>query len=202
MGPGGQPMNPADWNRMTNPQPRPGALAPQDAGKAGAAGDAPAGAFIPGQILDVTIWAHDDTVQPGKTYRYKMKYKLLNPIYGSRNIAEQPKLQDQFALESKFSEWSKPVRIEVFKWEDGAWHSKTFECAPGDLIGGKDGKVDYSTGFSVVEFRPDPRNSEETRVVVCDPSGSLGIRDRKDINSEEYKKLQQEAAKVVSASAK
>ena len=39
---------------------------------------------------DVEIWAHDDTVVAGKTYRYKMRYRLKNPIFGAANAREPP----------------------------------------------------------------------------------------------------------------
>jgi hypothetical protein len=32
-------------------------------------------------LADIDIMAHDDTVQPGQTYRYKLRYRLFNPTW-------------------------------------------------------------------------------------------------------------------------
>jgi hypothetical protein len=48
---------------------------------------------------DIRIMAHDDTAEPGKTYRYKLRYRLLNPIWRMQRIAPR-ELVGQFAITS------------------------------------------------------------------------------------------------------
>ena len=36
----------------------------------------------------IEVWAHDETAQAGKTYHYRIVYKVRNPIYGAFNVAE------------------------------------------------------------------------------------------------------------------
>ena len=33
---------------------------------------------------DLWVWAHDMTVEPGKTYRYRMTLQLANPFFGHK----------------------------------------------------------------------------------------------------------------------
>ena len=53
---------------------------------------------------------------------------------------------------------SSSVPVEVFRWSDGVLHEEHFRVLPGDAIGGEKGGVDYSTGFTLVDLRPDFRN--------------------------------------------
>src|SRR5436305_4339798 len=50
------------------------------------------------QMTEVVVWAHDATVQPGKTYRYKVRYKIKNPIYHSGNVATDKTLADKYYI--------------------------------------------------------------------------------------------------------
>lgn len=162
---------------------------------------------------DVEIWFHDDTVESGKTYRYRVRYKMLNPIFGLFNVSRPEELTEQFALTSEWSEWSQPVGLdslvryfvygwrpnansvnfEVFKWENGVWQSEIFQnLQPGDMIGGTRVKynqeVDFTTGVTVVDIREDARR--ETFVLLVDSQGNLLTRSfRQDQNSSELRNL-------------
>ena len=103
------------------------------------------------------VWAHDETVEPDKTYRYQARYVLKNPVWGMRNAVGNPALAQQFMLISQASEWSEPVtapqisrffvaagvgpksqnvKMEVYRWQNGKWNMATFMVAPGDASAG------------------------------------------------------------------
>ena len=72
----------------------------------------PAGEFDPRMAPEPTVgWAHDDTVQPGKSYRYKVRYKIKNPVFQIFNITQPKSLSNVFAITSPDSNWSEPVNI-------------------------------------------------------------------------------------------
>jgi hypothetical protein len=62
----------------------------------------------------VTVWGHDITVQPGKTYRYRMTIHIYNPLFLHKAdlMPDQQPMADQFFLASKTSEWTAPTRVE------------------------------------------------------------------------------------------
>lgn len=85
------------------------------------AGEAPAPVFAEPTLAvsdqtaaAVTVWSHDLTAQPGKTYRYQVRYWLGNPYYG--NVDRLPEAQRDLAaapaLRSEASEWSEPATLE------------------------------------------------------------------------------------------
>jgi hypothetical protein len=106
---------------------------------------------------DQLVWAHDDTVEPGRSYRYRIVYHMMNPVFALVNIAD-PKILDQLDIPSPPSDWSTPVTIplnvqywvkslqhggaaaliDVFKWELGNWKQVTLSLAPGDTVPGTD----------------------------------------------------------------
>jgi hypothetical protein len=95
------------------------------------------------------FWAHDDTVEPGKTYQYRIRLGVLNPVAGAGSQ------KSQAVLWSNFSEVTKPVPIparlyffaneiqvaaktvtvKVAKYVLGYWHSQDFRVKPGEVIG-------------------------------------------------------------------
>lgn len=167
-------------------------------------------------------WAHDDTVIPGRTYRYRVTYKIKNPIFSARNVASNPKLADVFALVSLPSQWSEKivvtstinfwiarsprtgastVSIQVFRWQGGQPRTKTYDLAPGDAIGLKEAETDFATGWTLVDIRTDPR-TEEPYVLLMDPSGLVHRRDTKtDSMDPKYQEYKQQAAASVSSAA-
>jgi hypothetical protein len=177
-----------------------------DAANKAAAGIIPTGPFDPAQMGDVLVWAHDDTVQPNHTYRYKMRYRILNPLYRSVNVAKDPKAASTFSIQSDWSDWSAQVSIPsttiffadggifnntarflVYKWEGGAWHAKTFQVAPGDIIGAKDGDIDYATGWTLVDVS-EP-NAQNQFALVTDGSGLQRRDPRQERQDPMYTKL-------------
>ncbi len=105
---------------------------------------------------EMTFWAYDDTVEPGKTYRYRIRLGVFNPVAGTDKIS--PKSQDHendVILWSSFSEVTKPVDImdrlyffannmresdkavtvQVSRLTLGRWHSHDFVVRHGEAIG-------------------------------------------------------------------
>ncbi|MBE3070334.1 MAG: hypothetical protein IMZ55_16835 [Acidobacteria bacterium] len=85
-----------------------------------------------------TVWAYDDSVVPGKTYQYRMRVAVFNPVY-SRLAVEDEKARWAIDFES---EWSEPtdevavppivdfffvgtfgerVNLELHRWIMGQW---------------------------------------------------------------------------------
>jgi hypothetical protein len=102
------------------------------------------------------FWAHDDTVEPGKSYRYRIRLGVFNPIAGTNKFKEQDEdLKDQIVLWSEFSEIDEVVKvpetlyffprdvqesaevvtINVARYSLGQWYSKDFAVKPGEVIG-------------------------------------------------------------------
>jgi hypothetical protein len=190
------------------------------------ANSVPAQAFDPtrltpdpttGRLPEMAVWAHDDTVQPGKTYRYRMRVRLKNPLYGTWNVAKDPALAKQFTIDSPWTDWKEvkaprnteyfsastrsqikrdssedtilSATVDVFKRNKGEWSKETFTVAPGDGIGGVKNGVDYSTGATLVDLRKNVRGND-VRIMVADEAGNV---DRIDFNAQKddawYKSL-------------
>jgi hypothetical protein len=102
------------------------------------------------------FWAHDDTVEPLKSYRYKIRLGVFNPVAGTKHVSEQDlSKKDQVILWSEFSdvteqvtipgrmyffaqdiqETAKTVTVEVAKYVLGYWYSQEFLVNPGEVIG-------------------------------------------------------------------
>lgn len=117
----------------------------------------------PRQIINV--WAHDLTVEPGKTYRYRMIATLLNPLFRVTGISEEQMQRNMHRIavgpdmaELDASPWTEPVsvdpayryfligrtgqgtnvqaRFSVWTVYDGLWRHVEFMERPGDPIGG------------------------------------------------------------------
>ena len=107
---------------------------------------------------EVEIWANDIQVEPGKTYRYRLRLSIVNPLYQQLQLPEDQvaKYSKHLTLKSEWSAWSEPIStersyyfylvegqqvnnqaaVEVWKFFGGAWRSHTFRVRPGDPIGG------------------------------------------------------------------
>jgi hypothetical protein len=102
------------------------------------------------------FWAHDDTVEPGKEYRYRIRLGVFNPIAGTNQLSERDKtLKNKVILWSEFSdtteavdipgtlyffprdiqEATKAVTVQVSKHILGYWYSKDFTVKEGEFIG-------------------------------------------------------------------
>ena len=102
------------------------------------------------------LWAHDDTVEAGKCYRYRIRLGLLNPVAGKDQFSEADKsLKDDVILWSKFSDVTEPVEIpkilyffpreiqeaartvtiRICRYVLGYWYGKDFPVKVGEVIG-------------------------------------------------------------------
>ncbi|MCK5113683.1 MAG: hypothetical protein KAR11_02850, partial [Phycisphaerae bacterium] len=108
------------------------------------------------QNEQIKIWAHDEGVQPGSVYRYRMKVGVFNPLAGTdRFTPEQKNLQNDVILWSAPVVVQKMVRIpervvffpksgsadqavasfEVFRRHQGRWYKRAFSVTPGSVLG-------------------------------------------------------------------
>jgi hypothetical protein len=147
---------------------------------------------------DILVYLHDN-VQPGKTYRYQIGYRLYNPLFNfGEERATDKSFVSQFALEGPRSEWTReiavaprtffycaqadvvaalrgaPFNFEVITWSQGQWHKHTFAVSPGDQIGAVDNGIDYATGYTFIEARY--RNVRQTNVLMADADGNIIVR--------------------------
>ncbi len=107
---------------------------------------------------ELVFWAHDDTAEPGGTYRYRIRIGVFNPIAGQNWFAkEYLDYKDKVVLWSRFSEptesievpqrWyvfaknvrevDKTITVEVARYFLGQWRAEDFRVRPGDMIGKK-----------------------------------------------------------------
>ena len=102
------------------------------------------------------FWAHDDTVEPRKNYRYRIRLGVFNPVAGTNQLSEQDiSRKNEVVLWSEFSDITEPVEIpgrlyffakhirepanvvtvQVSKYVNGYWHSEDFKVSQGEVIG-------------------------------------------------------------------
>lgn len=102
------------------------------------------------------IWAHDDTVEPGNSYRYRVRVGVFNPVAGTGQVrAEDASYEDKVILWSDFSdvtatvaiplrvyffplgvqETAKAVDVQVCRYALGYWYSEQFMVKRGEVIG-------------------------------------------------------------------
>jgi len=102
------------------------------------------------------FWAHDDTVEPAKSYHYRIRLGVFNPIAGTNQVSGQDKsMKNKVILWSKFSdttetidipgtlyffpyeiqEAAKAITVQVSRYMLGYWYSKDFTVKQGELIG-------------------------------------------------------------------
>jgi hypothetical protein len=104
----------------------------------------------------LTFWAHDDTVEPESSYRYKIRLGVYNPIAGTNQFNEQDKsLRNKAILWTGFSETTETVDIpgrlyffpreiqeasgtvtvQVCRYVLGYWYTKDFTVKQGEVVG-------------------------------------------------------------------
>jgi hypothetical protein len=170
-------------------------------------------AAMPAQSPDLFLYIIDPTAEPGKTYRYQIVYKVLNPLFNKApQHALKPEWCTQFDIVSPISAYSPEIAVpqqtyfycgkpqgpsktaypfDVFTWSNGKWQKDTFNVSLGDPIGGIDGGVDYSTGYSFVDKRQS-KNNTKTLVTLVDREGTCEIRDAgRDAGSKEHQEKSQ-----------
>ncbi|MBN1796002.1 MAG: hypothetical protein JW804_04955 [Sedimentisphaerales bacterium] len=101
------------------------------------------------------FWAHDDTVEVGKTYRYRIRLGVFNPIAGTKKIkSDYESYKNQVilwsnALETEEIEIPKKlyffakdiqqaantVKVEVFRYILGYWYPAEYAVEAGEAIG-------------------------------------------------------------------
>jgi hypothetical protein len=101
------------------------------------------------------VWFHDDSVEAGKTYRYRMRVKLWNRYVGRRASLRDPTQADQTVLLGAWSDATAPLTVaphqqffvrgqaynepaamvDVFTWYKGDWIREDFKVRVGDMIG-------------------------------------------------------------------
>ncbi len=112
----------------------------------------------------MVFWAHDDTVEPGVTYRYRIRLGVFNPVAGTGQLREEEAANNsKVILWSQYSDVTRPVEIprrlyffpvgvqeaskgvdiQVCKYALGYWYSEQFVVKRGDVIG-KEVKFDPS----------------------------------------------------------
>ncbi|MBN2139187.1 MAG: hypothetical protein JW720_15380 [Sedimentisphaerales bacterium] len=105
---------------------------------------------------ELVFWAHDDSVMPGKTYRYRMRLGIFNPVAGKNQLGgADAQKNNEVILWSDFStpsapieiarrlyffaegiqEAAKEVTVKVSKYVLGSWHSEDFKVKSGEVIG-------------------------------------------------------------------
>ena len=171
------------------------------------------------KMPDLCVYVIDTTASAGKTYRYRISYKVFNPLYNKgaqRVVKAHQAWLNQFDIAAPLSEWSpeitvpkqtyffcgqpKGVRVaassnsfpfDVFTWSNGKWQKDTFNASFGDPIGGAVGSIDYSTGYTFVDRRPG-RTSSKTFITLVDREGNVDVREAaSDNGSPDYKKVTQ-----------
>ena len=102
------------------------------------------------------VWFHDDTVEGGKTYRYRMRVNLWNRYVGRTRSMKDPEEAKQPLVVGDWSFPSEPITftpstfffvsgsrpadqsasVDVWKWWKGFRKKQRFDVAIGDVVGG------------------------------------------------------------------
>ncbi|HEY8751854.1 MAG TPA: hypothetical protein VIM11_27985 [Tepidisphaeraceae bacterium] len=171
----------------------------------GAAGGRNPGEINPEAIAqDILIWAHDDTVEPGQVYRYRIVYYMKNPVMGLTVIADD-KIVDVLAVPSPPSDWSQPVTLpqttkfwfaslrgnaataDVYHWENGGWIKKTPQqsFSPGDRVADSEWTV-----VDVHGTLPNSRDRDKYVLLTNDAGEVIRRSPNADRSNEERKALE------------
>ncbi len=116
-----------------------------------------AAAAAPREVGKLQIVVHDVTVQPGSTYRYRLKVGVYNPLFRKAGVAaeQRKELFDQLALVASATDWTDAIAVdpekrfflvsaspeqresrwEVWRIHRGRWINQDFRVRPGDPIG-------------------------------------------------------------------
>jgi hypothetical protein len=143
------------------------------------------------------VWFHDDSVEPGKTYRYRTRVQLWNRYVGQMRAMKNPEDAKKDIIRGEWSEPSDPITVtptthffvsgsratantasvEVWKWLDGRWIKERFDVAVGDIIGGLVQNV--KTGDYTEEGEEEKRDVDfTTGAVVLDLRFEEPIQER------------------------
>ena len=93
------------------------------------------------------FWAHDDTVEPMKSYRYRIRLGVFNPVAGGQendvilwsgysDTTETVTIPGMLYFFAKdVQEAAKTVTVTVCKYVLGYWYSEDFAVRRGEMIG-------------------------------------------------------------------
>ncbi len=136
----------------------------------------------------ITFWAYDDTVEPGASYRYRIRIGVFNPVAGTGQVlAEDAASNSKVILWSAFSEETdivdipkrlyffptnvqeaaKAVEVQVCKYVMGYWYSEQFMVKRGDIIG-KIAKVEVSEKDKTADVKLPEAIDYTTGAIVVD----------------------------------
>ncbi len=108
------------------------------------------------RLDEIVFWNHDDSMEPGKSYRYRIRLGVLNPAAGRDYVSQADiAFKDQVILWGDFSPETERIEIperlyffantfqaasnalsvEVAKFNNGYWRSEIFSVKPGESIG-------------------------------------------------------------------
>ena len=178
----------------------------------------PSASFIPSNLFaagangNIGVWFTDLTVEPGKTYRYKVVYSLSNPIFGQPQRAADPALAANYGMDSEASDWSPSVdvpaktqfwcapkqnfavaqhggvRFSIYTWHEGMWYEKDYDVDPGGEIGADEGaQGNYLTHFTLLDVKTDS-NGKRIAFLISDDGLETQQRDvAADFNTPEAK---------------
>ena len=118
---------------------------------------------LPGilEAAEMPVWVHDFSADPGKTYRYRMRVVLNNPLFGRADYLSegQQASAESATIEGAWSPWSSPIEVEtdrhffvvsaneddqlgsgpraaveVYEFYYGYWRKGSTTLTPGDSI--------------------------------------------------------------------
>ncbi|HEX2974005.1 MAG TPA: hypothetical protein VHP11_16860 [Tepidisphaeraceae bacterium] len=181
-----------------------------------------------GQLVEFDVWAHDETVEPGKTYRYRVRLTVRNPLYKMTDAVTDAALAQPIELPTDankgWSEWTKPievrprvqmflaggapgkdsVRFDIYRWQNGKVNktAQSVAVSPGDMVGGveKASGIDFNTGWTVVDIRQ--VGNSDWRVTLVDDNGMQKVRQLKADTSDGNRKELEKDAQAAEAAAK
>ncbi|TWT44097.1 hypothetical protein RAS1_05040 [Phycisphaerae bacterium RAS1] len=138
----------------------------------------------PGDPDKPVLLFHDDTVESGKTYRYRMRVRLWNRYLGRLKVVKEPAQARKSVLIGEWSLAGAPITVtpstyffvksprvgkpgaivDVFKWRSGDWIRQNFEIEVGDQVGAlrkvkfgdANEDIDFATGAIVLDVRDEP----------------------------------------------
>ncbi len=117
------------------------------------------------------FWSHDDTVEPGNTYRYRIRLGVFNPLAGTNKLkSDSESYKDEVIIWSNFAdagtieipdrlyffatdmrEAANSVIVEVFRYAMGYWYSKQYVVEAGEVIGKVDSPEETKPGNDTQE---------------------------------------------------
>lgn len=107
-------------------------------------------------LEELIFWAHDDSIESGKQYRYRVRLGVFNPVAGKNQLSQRDAAHNnEVILWSEFSDVSqeveiprrmyffakglqeaaKEVTVQVSKYVLGDWYSEDFKVRGGEVIG-------------------------------------------------------------------